>query len=128
MASHVSRRSSALGAQPPSKRKEPTRTWRHPSQRSIEVPYATAKVVALMQMGIRDYAVIAGAVALTVQDVRRIDLAEEGSVRQLGVLGIPHGVYFRLQEKVRCPKCSALLNMVPCIACDSASDSSLPPA
>jgi hypothetical protein len=118
----VSRRSPALGAPAPPKPKEPKRTWRHPSQRSIEVPYPTAVTVALMQMGIRDYAVIAGAVALTVQDVRRIDLVEDESVRQLGLLGIPHGVYFRLHEKVRCPKCSALLTMAPCIACDSATD------
>ena len=44
-------------------------------------------------------------------------LEKEGFTIQLGVAGIPHGVYFKLHEKVRCPKCNALVRVAPCIAC-----------
>lgn len=98
---------------------ESGRIWRHPLHRSIKVPYATAVAMALIQMGVRDYAVIARAACLRVEDVRRIDMTEDCRVRQLGVAGIPHGVYFRLHERVRCPRCKALVKMAPCIACDT---------
>ena len=109
----------------PLRRKETCRTWRHPSRRSIEVPYSTAMVMALIQMGVRDYAAIAGATGLRVQEVRRIDMAEDRLVRQLGVAGIPHGVCFKLHEKVRCPKCNALVRVAPCIACNTMADAAL---
>lgn len=108
----------------PLSRREYCRTWRHPFQRSIEVPYSTALVMALIQMGVSDYAVIAKAAGLHVADVRRIDMVEDRAVRQLGVAGIPHGVYFKLHEKVRCPKCKALVRMAPCIACNTLADAS----
>lgn len=109
----------------PLRHKEYCRTWRHPFQRAIEVPYSTAVVMAMIQMGVSDYAVIARATGLRVADVRRIDMVEDCAVRQLGLAGIPHGVYFKLQEKVRCPKCKALVRMAPCIACHAVADASL---
>ncbi len=108
----------------PLRRKESCRTWRHPLRRSIEVPYSTAVAMALIQMGVRDYAAIAVAACLSVKEVQRIDMAEDRLVRQLGVAGIPQGVYFKLHETVRCPKCNALVKMAPCIACTSVADAS----
>jgi hypothetical protein len=109
----------------PLSRKEYCRTWRHPFHRSIEVPYSTALVMAMIQMGVSDYAVIAKAAGLHVAEVRRIDMVEDRAVRQLGLAGIPHGVYFKLHEKVRCPKCNALVRMAPCIACNTMADAPL---
>ena len=70
-----------------------------------------------MEMGIADYSVIARAVGLTVEEVERINMAEDPSVRQLAVVGIPAGEFFRLDDRVRCPKCQARLSLAPCLAC-----------
>jgi hypothetical protein len=125
MASHPSGRPATLRHASALKKQIPGRTWRHPSKPSLKVPYATATAMALMQMGVRDYATIAGAVALSVDQIRRIDMAEERPIRQLGLVGIPHGVYFKLHETIRCPKCNALVKIAPCVACDSMADVSL---
>jgi len=70
-----------------------------------------------MEMGVSDYSVIAGAVGLTVEEVERVDMAEDPSVRQLAVAGIPAGEFFRLDSRLRCPKCQANLSIAPCLAC-----------
>jgi hypothetical protein len=84
-----------------------------------------------MEMGITEYGVIAKAVGLTVADVRGIDTAEESSVRQLAVAGIPSGEFFKLDHRIRCPKCQARVEIAPCVSChpllrggDEACDSS----
>lgn len=96
-----------------------SRLWQHPLKLCIEVPYRVASAIAVMEMGISDYSVIAGAVGLTVEEVERIDMAEDSSVRLLAVAGIPAGEFFKLDNRVRCPKCKARLSIVPCIACHS---------
>ena len=58
------------------KRTPKGRPWRHPLNGAIEVPYRVAAAVAVMEMGISEYGVIAEAVGLTVEDVRRIEKAE----------------------------------------------------
>ena len=93
------------------------RLWQHPEKLHIQVPYRVAAAIAVMQMGISDYSVIAGAAGLTVEEVERVDLAEDRSVRQLAVAGIPAGEFFRLEDRVRCPKCQAKLSVAPCLAC-----------
>ena len=94
-----------------------SRSWQHPVKLHIEVPYRVAAAIAVMEMGISDYSVIAGAVGLTVEEVERVDMAEDPSVRQLAVVGIPPGEFFRLDDRVRCPKCQAKLSIAPCLAC-----------
>jgi hypothetical protein len=101
------------------KRNRRRRLWRHPLKLYIEVPYRVAAAIAVMEMGISDYSVIAGAVGLTVEEVERIDMAEDSSVRLLAVAGIPAGEFFKLDNRVRCPKCQAKLRIAPCIACHS---------
>jgi len=101
----------------PGIRGRPRKPWRHPLKRCIEVPYRVAAAIAVMEMGISEYAVIAEAVGLTVEEVRTIDAAEDSSVRQLAVARIPLGEWFKLDKHLRCPKCHAELNLVPCIAC-----------
>lgn len=99
------------------KRNRRSRPWQHPINLHIEVPYRVAAAIAVMEMGISDYSVIAGAVGLTVEEVERVDMAEDPSVRQLAVVGIPPGEFFRLDDRVRCPKCQAKLSIAPCLAC-----------
>ncbi len=94
-----------------------TRLWRHPVNRSIEVPYRVAAAIALMEMGISDYSVIAAAVGLTVEQIRQIDMVEDRCVRQIAAAGIPVGESFKLEHRVRCPKCQARISVAPCIAC-----------
>jgi hypothetical protein len=105
--------------------------WRHPLNRAIEVPYRVAAAVAVMEMGITEYGVIAEAVGLTLAEVRGIDKAEELSVRQLAVAGIPIGEFFKLDQCIGCPKCLAQVEIAPCVSChrllrgdDDACDSS----
>ena len=87
-------------------------------QRQVPVPKKTAAVLALIQMGVTSYTEIARAVGLSVDEVARIDAAEDKAVRQLATGGFPKGTYVRLQRKTRCPKCNSLVNLVPCVACD----------
>jgi hypothetical protein len=101
------------------KKERRCRAWRHPFQRHIEVPYRVAAAIALMEMGVSEYAVIARAVGLTVGEVERIDLVEDSAVRKLAVAGIPVGEWFRLDHRVRCPRCQAKVAVAPCVACRS---------
>ena len=100
-------------------RKRRTSLWRHPLKRSIQVPYRIAAAIAVMEMGISEYSVIARAVGLTVEEVERVDMVEDSAVRQLALAGIPVGESFKLDNRVRCPKCQAEVGLAPCIACRS---------
>ena len=91
--------------------------WRHPLKQSLEVPYRFAAAIAVMEMGICEYSVIARAVGLTVEEVKRVDEAKDLSVRELAVAGIPVGESFELHSCVRCPNCEAEVNLAPCVAC-----------
>ena len=101
------------------KRNRENRLWRHPLKRYIEVPYRIAAAVAVMEMGISEYSVIARAVGLTVEEVERVDMAEDSSVRRLIVARIPVGESLKLDDYVRCPKCHAKVRLAPCLACRS---------
>ncbi|MBN1908480.1 MAG: hypothetical protein JW818_01965 [Pirellulales bacterium] len=93
------------------------RPWRHPFKPHIKVPYYVAVAIAVMEMGISDYTVIAYATGLTVEEVERIDMVEDPAVRRLALARIPLGETFRLANRVRCPKCQAKVGLAPCIAC-----------
>jgi len=93
------------------------RLWRHPLERSIEVPYRIAAAIAVMEMGVSEYSVIANAVGLTVEEVERVDMVEDSAVRQLALARIPVGESFKLANYVRCPRCQARVRLAPCVAC-----------
>jgi hypothetical protein len=94
-----------------------TRMWRYPFKPHIKVPYRIAATVAVMEMGISEYSVIADAVGLTIEEVERVDMAEDLAVRQLALARIPIGESFKLFCRVRCPRCQAKVALAPCIAC-----------
>jgi len=104
------------------KRNQRNKLWRHPLERHIEVPYRIAAAIAVMEMGVSEYSVIASAVGLTVEEVERVDMAEDSAVRQLALTRIPVGESFKLDNYVRCPKCEAEVGIAPCIACRSLSN------
>jgi len=83
----------------------------------VDVPRRTGAALALMQIGIRDYGMIASAAGLTEREVKCIDMADDPQVKELGVRGIPFGQYFHLRQRVRCPKCAARITVAPCVAC-----------
>jgi hypothetical protein len=99
------------------KRSRPRRPWRHPLNRAIEVPYRVAAAIAVMEMGISEYGVIAAAVGLTEAEVQGIDGAEDSLVKQLAVAGIPVGEFFKLDQRIRCPRCQAKVEIAPCVTC-----------
>lgn len=99
------------------KRVRRTRMWRYPFKPHIEVPYRVAAAIAVMEMGITDYSVIAAAVGLTVKEVERIDMVENPAVRQVVLAKIPVDESFKLIHRVRCPRCQARVCIAPCIAC-----------
>jgi hypothetical protein len=101
------------------KRNRQKRPWRHPRKRDIEVPYRIAAAIAVMEMGVSEYSVIANAVGLTVEEVERIDMVEDAAVRKLALAKIPLGESFKLDNRVRCPKCHAKVGLAPCVACRS---------
>ncbi len=83
------------------------------------MPYAAAAAISLMEMGITDYDRIGAAVGLDASEVQRIDMAEDKAIRQLCLAGVPYGHYFTLESHIRCPKCSGMITLAPCVACDT---------
>ncbi len=101
------------------KKNHRNRLWQHPFKRHIEVPYRVAAAIAVMEMGVSEYSVIANAVGLTVEEIKRVDMVEDSAVRQLALARIPVGESFKLDNYVRCPKCEAKVGLAPCVACRS---------
>ena len=48
-------------------------------------------------------------------------MAEDKSIRQFCLAGVPYGHYFTLESRIRCPKCSGMITLAPCVACDAPS-------
>lgn len=93
------------------------RIWRHPDDRAITLPYESAAALAVMAAGVSDYQVIADAVGMTRKEVRQLDNSQDQSVKRLVVNGLPEGQFFKLRERLRCPKCGAPIILVPCVSC-----------
>jgi hypothetical protein len=92
-------------------------TWRHPDDPGILVSRQCATVIALMQMGVSDYGLIAKAVGLEVGVIEQIDTAEDRVIRALAVAGIPRGEFFKLRVHVHCPRCHGRVYTAPCAMC-----------
>ncbi len=114
---HTARRLGQTAGDHGGKRKPRTRLWKHPREHSIRLPYRMAAAIAVMEMGIREYAVIARAVGLSVKEIERIDMATDGLVRRLALIRIPIDETFKLEARVRCPRCQADVGLAPCVAC-----------
>jgi len=99
------------------RRNRRNRLWRHPLKRYIKVPYPIAAAIAVMEMGVSEYSIIASAVGLTIEEVERVDMVEDLAVKELALARIPVGVLFKLENYVRCPKCQARVDLAPCLAC-----------
>ena len=112
------KRSNPNGSTRPRQNRFRGEKWQHPLYEAVRVPRKIAAALALFQTGITTYATIAYAVGLTVDDVAYIDAAEEKVIRQLAIVGIPRGDYFRLRRKVRCPRCNSWITLAPCVACN----------
>ncbi len=92
-------------------------SWRHATVPDVVLPYNVVGVIAVMQMGILDHAVIAAAVGLDIETVEQIDAAEDSTIRRLAVKGIPRGEHFKLRTHVRSPRCNWRVRTAPCVAC-----------
>ncbi len=90
-----------------------------------QLPRRAPVVIALMEMGVRDFDEIATATGLTVEDIEEIDSAEDRKIRRIATEGTPAGTYLPLTKPVRCPTCNGMVTMAPCVACDRRWDESM---
>jgi len=88
--------------------------------RNGKLPHRTEAVVALMQMGMSDYATIASSVGLSKEEVKQIDLSEDTRIRSLALNGVSADKPFRLLHPIRCPKCRGKITTAPCLVCSRA--------
>lgn len=91
--------------------------WPHSSKKRLPVPPRTAAAISLMRSGIADLSLIANAVGLPLEEIQRIDAAEDPAVRRMAVHGIPDEFIFRLRVKVTCPTCGNRIYLTPCVLC-----------
>jgi hypothetical protein len=116
----LSRRRRAVRSQPRRKNNHSAAAGERTNlPRADRVPRRVAAVIAVMEMGITDYSKIARAVGISVQEVQRIDRADDPLVRKLAGRRRQTRQYFTLARAIRCPKCSAKVTIAPCVACDS---------
>ncbi len=92
-------------------------TWQHPDDPQILVSRRCATAIALMQMGVSDFGLIAKAVGLEVDVIEQIDAAGDRTIRALAVAGIPRGEFFKLRIHVHCPRCNGQVYTAPCVLC-----------
>ena len=86
-------------------------------QTTCRLSQQAMSVAAVLLEGIRDENLIARAVGLDVEEVRRIELANDLDVRKLAVAGLPKQFLFRLRKVVVCPRCGSRIFLVPCVSC-----------
>jgi hypothetical protein len=83
------------------------------------LPSRVEAALAVMQMGVSDYALIASTVGLECEDVAEIDHSEDCRIRDLAVRGVDPAKRFHLVRPLRCPKCRNRITVAPCITCHS---------
>jgi hypothetical protein len=81
------------------------------------LPTRVEAALAVMQMGVTDYATIAFTVGLPQADVIEIDHADDHRIRHLAVRGLDPEKRFHLVHPIRCPKCRNRITVVPCLTC-----------
>jgi hypothetical protein len=81
------------------------------------LPLRVETALAVMQMGVTDYAEIASTVGLTEEQVERIDLSEDVRIRSLAARGLSPEKRYRLVRPLRCPKCRSRITIAPCLTC-----------
>jgi hypothetical protein len=81
------------------------------------LPTRVEAALAVMQMGVSDYATIASTVGLPQEDVIEIDHSDDDRIRRLAVRGLDPEKRFHLVRPLRCPKCRNRITVVPCLTC-----------
>ena len=81
------------------------------------LPLRSEAALAVMQMGITDYGLIATAVGIPEEEVARIDHSEDERIRRLAVHGVDPAKRYHLVRPLRCPKCRARISVAPCLIC-----------
>jgi hypothetical protein len=95
---------------------------------SKSLPTRVEAALAVMQMGVTDYATIASTVGLLQEDVIEIDQADDHRIRRLAVRGLDPEKRFHLVRPIRCPKCRHRITVVPCLTCRGIKEFHYPPA
>ena len=81
------------------------------------LPTRVEAALAVMQMGVTDYATIASTVGLPEEDVVKIDHSDDQRIRGLAVRGLDPEKRFHLVRPIRCPKCRHRITIIPCLTC-----------
>ena len=74
-------------------------------------------VLALLNSGFDDLITIAGAVGMPVDEVKRVESADDKRIRWYVCNGLPDDFVYRLRKQVVCPGCRGKINLVPCLEC-----------
>jgi len=81
------------------------------------LPLRVEAALAVMQMGVSDYAQIASSVGLTEEQVESIDMSDDVRIRSLAAHGVCPDKRYRLVRPLRCPKCRGRITVAPCLTC-----------
>jgi hypothetical protein len=92
------------------------------------LPTRVEAALAVMQMGVTDYATIASTVGLPQEDIIEIDHADDHRIRRLAVRGLDPEKRFHLVRPIRCPKCRNRITIIPCLTCRGIKEFHYPPA
>lgn len=91
--------------------------------RRRQLPRNVEATLAVMQMGVSDYATIATSLGISEKEVAAIDLSDDVRIRRMAINGVPAEKRFRLLKPLRCPKCRARITVAPCLACSDTPES-----
>jgi hypothetical protein len=84
---------------------------------SKSLPTRVEAVLAMIEMGVTDYATIASTVGLAEEDVIEIDHSDDQRIRRIAVRGLDPEKRFHLVRPIRCPKCRNRITVAPCLTC-----------
>ena len=88
------------------------------------LPRRVEAALAMMQMGVSDYATIASTVGLEEADVIEIDHSDDQRIRRIAIQGVDPEKQFHLMRPIRCPKCRNRITVAPCLTCRELSAAS----
>lgn len=90
-------------------------------RRSGKLSQKTLAVLAMIQNGFSDLAVIADAIGLPLTKVQSINEANDAEIRHTAVHGVPKDFLYRIRRKLKCPSCGGKIFLVPCVGCQTHS-------
>jgi hypothetical protein len=86
-------------------------------RRSAKLSQRAVAAIELMLRGMSNMDRIAAAVGLSIDEVKRLEAANDPRVRQIIAEGPPPGFVFRLRSVIICPGCGCRIFLVPCMTC-----------